>query len=115
MSANLGQILSRAREKKDVSLREVEKKTKISNAYINQLETNSIKEPSPHKLKKLADYYGVPYSDLMSAAGYVVEGHKPSSVNMMLLASKDISDEEAAMLANFLDHMRQMSQSKKSK
>jgi transcriptional regulator with XRE-family HTH domain len=115
MSGNLGEILKKARALKQVSLREVEKKTKISNAYINQLESGLIEEPSPHKLKKLADYYELAYSDLMTAAGYVVEGNKPSSVNTMLLSSQELSEEEAAALTAFLSHMRQSSIVKKKK
>ena len=47
------------RKKKRFSLRDVERKTGISNAYLSQLETGNIKAPSPAVLVQLADLYGV--------------------------------------------------------
>jgi HTH-type transcriptional regulator, competence development regulator len=70
MNTRLGRILTQARQVKGAKLREVEEATKISNAYISQLESGHIKEPSPHKLKTLAEYFGLDYSDLLEAAGY---------------------------------------------
>jgi len=40
-----------------LTLREVEQKTGISNAYLSQLETNKIKNPSYNKVKALCELY----------------------------------------------------------
>lgn len=42
-----------------LSLRQVEKKTGISNAYISQLENGQIKEPSFFKLLRLLSLYNI--------------------------------------------------------
>jgi transcriptional regulator with XRE-family HTH domain len=55
------------------SLREVEKTTKINNAYLSLLENGEIETPSPQRLHKLAEYFGVPYERLMVLAGYMKE------------------------------------------
>ena len=56
-----------------MSLREVEKatKSKVSNAYLSQLENGKISKPSPHILHVLANVYRVSYAKLMERAGYV--------------------------------------------
>lgn len=75
---SLGTILRKCRTKpckhcgsaKGLSLREVQDKTGISNAYLSQLESGKIKTPSPKILEGLADFYGVSYWKLMKAVGY---------------------------------------------
>lgn len=114
MNAKLGNLLREARKLKGASLREVEKETRISNAYISQMESGDIDEPSPHKLKVLSDYYSVNYNDLMEAAGYLTVKEKPSSANTLLLASQNLSDEEAAALTSFLAHLRKSKEEQKT-
>jgi len=71
---------------KGASLREIEKSTKISNAYLSLLENGEIETPSPQRLHKLAEYFGVPYERLMVLAGYMKEKDLdqsgPASVRM---------------------------------
>ena len=45
----LAEQLRRIREVKNVSLREVEKATGISNAYLSQIESGNATNPSPHR------------------------------------------------------------------
>lgn len=47
------------REAKNLTLRDVEKETGISNAYLSQLENNKIKSPSYSVIKQLCDFYGI--------------------------------------------------------
>lgn len=55
----LQQILAIARECKGLSLRELEKKTGISNALLYQMETGQIKEPSFRNIVKVSKVLGV--------------------------------------------------------
>ena len=71
MKTNLGNKLRQVRKLKSLSLRDVEAKTGISNAYLSQLERGDASNPSPKKLKLLADCYEIPYADLLSLAGYL--------------------------------------------
>src|SRR6058998_125067 len=66
----LGSELRRLRKEKTLSLRTVETRTGVSNAYLSQLETGNAENPSPHVLKKLAELYDAPYERLMRLAGY---------------------------------------------
>ena len=66
-----GEYLKELREKKGVSLKEVEKAIGASNAYISQLETGTRKKlPEPERLRAIADYYNVTVEELLAKAGY---------------------------------------------
>jgi transcriptional regulator with XRE-family HTH domain len=71
----LGEELERLRlvKGRNVSLREVERQTGISNEYLSQLERGIATKPAPDLLQKLAKFYGVPYESLLVAAGYLKE------------------------------------------
>ncbi len=106
----LGEELRRLRG--DRSLRAVEKATKISNAYLSQIENGKIDQPSPHILHKLADYYDVPYAFLMEAAGYLKPRHTTNSQQTKVggleaaLLSEDLSEEEAKEVKHFIQFLR---------
>lgn len=70
--SNYGVYFKALRESKGLTLREVEKQTEVSNAYLSQLESGKIKQPSPTTLYKLAELYGVKYEVLMEKVGYPV-------------------------------------------
>jgi len=67
-----GSYFKALREAKNLTLREVEKRTGISNAYLSQLETGKVKQPSPLNLHKLAQLFEVPYETLMEKVGYPI-------------------------------------------
>ena len=70
---SLGEFLKDARDRKGFSLRAVEKATGISNAYLSQLESQKIKQPSPTLLHKLCELYEVSYNTAMELVGYPIE------------------------------------------
>jgi transcriptional regulator with XRE-family HTH domain len=88
-------VLKATRESVALSLREVEKRTGISNAYLSQLENGRNINPSPHVLAKLSRVYGLGYSDLMAAAGYS-EGTIPGNpqFRVAMLASELNGEEQ---------------------
>lgn len=69
---NYGVYFKALRESKGMTLRDVERKTEVSNAYLSQLESGKIKQPSPTTLYKLAELFGVKYELLMEKVGYPV-------------------------------------------
>lgn len=68
----LGSYLRDARNKKDLTLRDVQEKIGISNAYLSQLEGAKVNQPSPVVLNKLCEFYGISYALAMEYAGYPV-------------------------------------------
>lgn len=107
MEETLGEFLRRVRKQKMLTLRKVEEKTGISNAYLSQVENNKIAKPSPSFLHKLAKFYDVLYENLMKKAGYPVFSNKSNQI--MLRTShglKEITEDEEEELLEYLRFIR---------
>ena len=105
----LGQYLRAMREAKALSLRQVEAKSGISNAFISQMESGKVKQPSPVMLYKLAEVYGVPYESLMELAGYPSPSAlttEPRSASAVFRRFGEITPTEEAELLDYLSFLR---------
>jgi len=69
--AVLRNLLFNARTKLKMSLREAEKISGVSNAYISLIESGKRTDPHPNILRKLADCYGLDIDEVMKSAGYL--------------------------------------------
>ncbi len=109
---SLGEYLRALRARDGYALRAVEDATKISNAYLSQLENDKITKPSPHILHTLAEFYGVPYDVLMEKAGYIKRAAaEPSSRRrsgrLAASALGELTREEEEELLKYLGYIRQ--------
>ena len=105
----LQKLLAEARHTKGVSLRQVERATGVSNAYLSQMETGQIGAPSPLKLQVLAEYYGLPYDVLMNSCGYAAISSSvksPTSRKTPTFMGEQLTPEESAALSKFLNELR---------
>ncbi len=108
----LGQYLWDIRNARRMTLRQVEEACEVSNAYLSQLETGKIKQPSPHILHELAEVYGVSYEVLMIKAGYIKgdDDEKKSSRTrkgrVATFADKELTDQEEDELLKYLAFLR---------
>lgn len=108
----LGQVLRKIRQSRGHSIREVERKTGISNAYLSQLETGKIEQPSPNFLYRLSDFYSVPYDLLMKAAGYITSdtdtaGPKQRRLSAAALATMDdLTPDEENQVMEYIAFLR---------
>ncbi|MEM9954851.1 MAG: helix-turn-helix transcriptional regulator [Chloroflexota bacterium] len=106
----LGTLLKVAREEKSLSLRAVEKEVGISNAYLSQIESDKIKQPSPNMLFKLAELYDNSYNELLNLAGYPtpddIDGIEESSNASFVARLGSITDEEQNELLDYLAFLR---------
>jgi len=66
-----GSYLRRLRKEKGLTLKQVERLAKVSNAYISLVERGRRNPPHPDVLNRLARAYDVPQRDLLVAAGYL--------------------------------------------
>ena len=100
----LGEYLAGARKRRALTLRDVESKTGISNAYLSQLENNKVREPSPTVLDKLSKTYGVPYLECLRLTGYPV----PEDMSISRVAARlgETTPEEENALAEYLQFWR---------
>jgi transcriptional regulator with XRE-family HTH domain len=61
----IGDLLRLHRRNTGLTLRDIEKSTGVSNAYISQLETGKIKSPGIEIVIKLCEMYGIDFNDLV--------------------------------------------------
>ena len=69
--SKLADTLKDARVHMGLTLRQVEKESGISNAYLSQLENDKIKKPSASVLYKLASLYKMDIKLLLNASGVI--------------------------------------------
>lgn len=104
---NLGQFLKTLREDKRLTLRAVEDATGISNAYLSQLESDKIKQPSPVVLHKLSGLYKASYSALLGLAGYPVPGTDSVAEKSSLAARiGPVTRHEEDAIVEYLEFLR---------
>lgn len=103
----LASFLRDARARLGLSLREVERRTGISNGYLSLLENGSARRPSPEFLVKLAGLYGASYELLMELAGYRAPQPVPSARSIPGLEDlDDLSPVEMEQLRAFVGYLR---------
>jgi len=103
----LGQALKSTRERVSLTLKEIEVKTGISNAYLSQLENDKIKRPSASVLYKLAEVYKINLEVLLRAAGIIehnqVTDSELSELEKEIAFYKDkLSREEELQVISFI-------------
>jgi transcriptional regulator with XRE-family HTH domain len=104
----LAEFLRTARDAKGLTLRAVDEKTGVSNAYLSQVECGKIRQPSPAILYRLCDLYGVSYTEALLLAGHPVPGVgdiDPLALQRLARFGSMTEDEEAA-LAAYLRYLR---------
>ena len=104
----LGSFLRGSREQRSFTLRAVEKATGVSNAYLSQLESGKIRQPSPLVLYKLAQLYEMPYMLLLEKAGYPAPMSDTSAGQPVVVDSRlgPISSDEESELRRYLEFLR---------
>src|SRR5439155_20429415 len=104
----LGPFLRAARERHSLTLRAVERATGVSNAYLSQLESGKIRQPSPLVLHKLAELYEVSYAVMLGQAGYPAPTGETVTGSPMIVDSRlgPINDDEERALKEYLEFLR---------
>jgi HTH-type transcriptional regulator, competence development regulator len=108
----LGQYLASIRADRRMTLRQVEEATKkeVSNAYLSQIESDKIQQPSPNVLHALSEVYAISYEHLMEMAGYITtstsrpQGERHGRV--ATFAEHNLTLEEEVELIEYLKFMR---------
>jgi len=106
----LGQFLAELRQGRGLTFRDLEERSSISNGYLNLLEHDRIKKPSPETLFKLSNFYGVPFSSLMKLAGYPTESadapREDPNRELATALLDDLSKEELNRVRDFVGYLR---------
>lgn len=101
----IGTYLREVREKKGLSLRDVEANTSISSGHLSMIEQGKVKAPSPRVLHELADYYRLSYIDLMKRAGHlpVDTADQPSKRTFAFRGADKLSEEQWRRIQRLID------------
>ncbi len=78
----VGELIAEAREKANLSQRQLAKVAKISNAQLSKIESGEIEVPNPKMLRRITKYIDLNYNDLMYMIGL---GVQVSPLNKYLL------------------------------
>lgn len=116
----LGEYLWNLRQACQLSLRQVEEESEVSNGYLSEIESGKIKSPMPHILFALCETYqrflppkapmGCSYEKMMELAGHIRRSEDSSSGKrrgkLPTFAGEDLSDEEEEELLKYLAFLR---------
>lgn len=69
----IGEIIAEAREKAELSQRQLAKIANISNAQLSKIESGEIEVPNPKTLRKISRHINVNYNDMMYKIGLGME------------------------------------------
>lgn len=111
MGKKFGDYLRKLREDRELTLRDVEREAKVSNAYLSQVERGERGIPNFKVLSKLAKTYGVPVASLMQVAEAESKNEKvdanPQTPDVQFVSRgyEKLSDEKRKQLKSFLQHL----------
>lgn len=108
MENNLGSYLKQIRKKQNLTLRDVQAATGISNAYLSQLENGKSTHPSPKILHKLAKVYKLSYEFLMKLVGYPVIGEERTITPFYRIQSdyQELSQDERNQVIDYIQFLK---------
>ena len=110
LKKTLGMYLASIRKDRQMTLRDVEEASKkeVSNAYLSQIETGKILQPSPNVLHALSEIYKIKYEQLMEMAGYVTVTRRAPLRHgrVATFAEHNLTAEEEAGLMEYLQFLR---------
>jgi transcriptional regulator with XRE-family HTH domain len=105
----LGELLRKGRDKKRLSLRDVERETGIHNAHLSQIEKGTIERPDPNILWSLSVLYELDFRRLLRLGGHVEKdagGRKRSLVGTALHALGDLTPTEQQEVLNYMSQLK---------
>jgi transcriptional regulator with XRE-family HTH domain len=104
----LANVLRAARQRRGMSLRDVERAIGIRNAHLSQLETGTIARPDLALLWDLAELYDVEFGELAKLAGHATDGDggRKLDVTVALRALRELTDEDRAKALRYITSLR---------
>ncbi len=104
MTPTIGVVLRQAREVRQLSAGDASRAAGISPAYLNRLENDAVKKPSPHVLHQLSEALQVPYADLLRLSGYPLPNEPDDSTTSTVSGAlfADLTEDERDELLEYL-------------
>jgi transcriptional regulator with XRE-family HTH domain len=115
-----GEFLRKLREDRDMTLRDVEDKIHISNAYLSQVESGQRNIPTMRILSKLAEVYGCNVEALTNAAEAELRNKKTKSeeppapgADFICRGYENLNEGNKQALKKFLQHLQREEKEKR--
>lgn len=105
----LGKIVKNYRDRLDLTLEQLNKKTGLSKGFISRLEKGDYDEKniSLNSIIKLARGFDIKVKEILDALN-VIEQNEPPSLRMYLREKYNISkNEDADMIENLINHFKE--------
>ena len=105
----LGTYIKEKRTEKGLSIRRLAELAAISHTEVKRIEDGLRKQTSPQVLRSIASALGVPYEDLMAAAGYIDEPTaetESSTVATGIKDTEDLSQEEIDQVNQYIAFLK---------
>jgi transcriptional regulator with XRE-family HTH domain len=104
VAPSIGGVLKQAREVRQLSAADAARAAGISAAYLNRLENDAVKKPSPHVLHQLSEVLNVPYDDLLDLSGYPLPRQPDRNATHTIASAlfADLTDDERDELLEYL-------------
>ena len=113
----VGRVLRRARQHRELSLRDVERRIGRSNAYLSQVERGLIRQPDPVVLLELAELYGLDFMTLATWAGWTNaenESGQPAGradlVSLLMLRVLDLDETQRTQVLSYIEDLLRVRQ-----
>ena len=120
MGKQFGEFLKKLREDRNMTLRDVEQKIHISNAYLSQVESGQRSIPTIRILSKLAECYGCNVAALTNAAEAELKHEETKSTEspapdarFICRGYENLSEPNKQALKKFLQHLQREEKEKK--
>jgi transcriptional regulator with XRE-family HTH domain len=116
VASSIGVLLRQAREVRQLSAADAARAAGISPAYLNRLENDAVKKPSPHVLHQLSEALSVPYAELMRLSGYrLPDPPDPAAEGSPLSTALfgDLTEDERDELVTYLAWYRSRQRAKR--
>jgi transcriptional regulator with XRE-family HTH domain len=107
-----GAFIRRAREEKEIGLREMAKMIGVSPTYLSKIERDEFPPPAEDRVKAIANILGCDADDLLARAGRVssdvseIIKRRPVELAALLRTAKGLSAEEIVRLARHAQKVR---------
>ncbi len=107
-----GKYIKNIRNDRNLTTRQLELYSGVSNSYLSQLENGKRNIPSPDVLRKLSKGLKVPYKELLEKAGYIdeetISSHPSDLVEILkeqgvTAFGKKLTEEEKEHVLNTID------------
>ena len=105
----LGTYIKEKRTEKGLSIRRLAELADISHTEVKRIEDGLRKQTSPQVLRSIASALGVPYEDLMAAAGYIDEPAAEldrGTVAAGIKDTEDLSQEEIDQVNQYIAFLK---------